>query len=713
MKHKIYSHLLAFLLCVALLSALPTAFAASVPSQAGSKVITGGQRNFKWPVPGNYGLTSCFLDNRRHYAIDISASQGTSVVASYGGTVVEVYTGCSHNYGKSSNCCGSGFGNYVILQHDYLLKSGEYITLYTRYAHLTAACVSEGQTVSAGTQVGTVGSTGYSTGHHLDFQILYGGHTPFRDYSVDPYINELLELPDELYSAFSSSCCKEYVTYVKELYPRCAHDSFNAEGACTSCGYIFDWSATVDTGAMGIYTASTEITAPAIPYGGAPGSTTIPAGTEVTVTAAVTNGAYESWYQVSMNGSTVYVPKASLTFSAYLASQFTGSLSTLSEGQTLLKQSYHLSGYVSSRYPLRKISGYIDGTYYGSWTGSGSNTYVDLSGTSINTKLYFSTLSPGKHTLTITATDASGRPEATVLSRIFYIALPEAAVFTVTFDPGEGSCDPSSAAITDGNLLGTLPVPVRSDYVFTGWYTDDGTAVTADTVVTHSMTLYAHWAPATCRVTMGDKQLEIAYGQAIGILPKTGKEGYQLVGWYTAEEGGSPVTSDTLITEDLTLYPRWRPCQYRITLDPGEGIMPKDTKTVIYGTAYGSLAAPKRSGYLFTGWLLSGVPVQGTDIVATAGDHTLTAGWEPLETVPPVTEEAMPDSEDTPSGKFPLWAVPAGLAMICAAVLSFFLLRQKQQAPAEAPALTEETPNLEAPVSEEASAEEPEPVTQE
>lgn len=724
MKRTRYFRWLTAALCLALLLCmLPMAvFAADFPSQAGSKVITGGQRNFKWPVPGNYGLTSCFLDNRRHYALDFFAPQGTSVVASYSGTVIETYSGCSHNYGKSSNCCGSGFGNYVILQHDYLLKSGEHTTLYSRYAHLTAVSVSTGQSVSAGTQVGTVGSTGYSTGYHLDFQILYGGYTPFRDYSIDPYINELLELPEGLYSALSSSCCAEYVTYVKALYPSCTHESFNAEGKCAECGYNFDWSATADAGVMGIYTANGETAAPAIPYSGAPASKTIPAGTEVTVTAAVSNGAYESWYQVSFDGSTVYVPRAGLTFYSYLESQFTGSLTTLSEGQTLPQQSHHLSGTVSSRYPLRKVSGYIDGTYYGSWTGNGNATYVDLGATAINTKLYFSTLAAGKHTLKITAADATGRAEVTVVERTFYIAAPQAQVFTVTYDPGEGTCGTASAAITDGNALGTPPVPVLADHSFGGWHTADGTAVTAETVITGDLTLYARWTPNSCTVTFDGTQTEVAYGQTVGQFPETKKEGYNLIGWYTAQEGGSPVTAETPVTGDLTLYPRWEPCEYRVTLDPGEGKILWRTKTVTYGAQYGTFPSPERSGYQFTGWLLNGKPVQSTDTVTTTSDHILTAGWEPLESEPPATEPAL-DTEGTQRPAFPLWTIPAGLALICAAVLAFFLVRRKRQTLPEAEdapvsASTEDAPAEEAAASEEnpaeeAPAQEAQPVTQE
>lgn len=50
-------------------------------------------------------------------------------------------------------------------------------------------------------------------------------------------------------------------------------------------------------------------------------------------------------------------------------------------------------------------------------------------------------------------------------------------------------------AATSGAAVGTLPTPERSGYAFAGWYTaaDGGTAVTADTVFDANTTLYARW----------------------------------------------------------------------------------------------------------------------------------------------------------------------------------------------------------------------------
>lgn len=126
---------------------------------------------FVWPCPGFYSISSGYGSRwgTTHGAIDIAGGNaGAAIVASRSGTVVTVRTGCSHNYPKSSSCgCGGGYGNYVVIQHD-----GTYSTLY---GHMASVAVSPGQTVSAGQTIGYVGSTGFSTGFHLHFEVRVNG----------------------------------------------------------------------------------------------------------------------------------------------------------------------------------------------------------------------------------------------------------------------------------------------------------------------------------------------------------------------------------------------------------------------------------------------------------------------------------------------------------------------------------------------------------
>lgn len=102
-----------------------------------------------------------------HSGLDISAPQGTPVVSAGAGLVVSV------------NASGAAYGNHVVVKH-----SDGY---YTLYAHLSAITVRIGQSVTAGQQVGNVGSTGASSGPHLHFEV----RTHPTDFGVGVFIGPM------------------------------------------------------------------------------------------------------------------------------------------------------------------------------------------------------------------------------------------------------------------------------------------------------------------------------------------------------------------------------------------------------------------------------------------------------------------------------------------------------------------------------------------
>lgn len=65
----------------------------------------------------------------------------------------------------------------------------------------------------------------------------------------------------------------------------------------------------------------------------------------------------------------------------------------------------------------------------------------------------------------------------------------------LTLELGEGATGAAAMAATSGAAVGALPTPERTGYAFAGWYTaaDGDTAVTADTVFDANATLYARW----------------------------------------------------------------------------------------------------------------------------------------------------------------------------------------------------------------------------
>ncbi len=89
-----------------------------------------------------------------HNGVDWANSPGTPIVASMAGRVVDI--------GRNPV-----YGNYIIIQHPENFQS--------MYAHLRSVTVNRGQYVSQRQRIGTMGSTGRSTGSHLHFSLFENG----------------------------------------------------------------------------------------------------------------------------------------------------------------------------------------------------------------------------------------------------------------------------------------------------------------------------------------------------------------------------------------------------------------------------------------------------------------------------------------------------------------------------------------------------------
>jgi murein DD-endopeptidase MepM/ murein hydrolase activator NlpD len=92
---------------------------------------------------------------RMHNGVDIAAPRGTTVYAAAEGEIVRI----GHQPG--------GYGNFIEIRH----PNG----MTTLYAHLSRIDVASGDRLQGGGRIGLVGSTGYSTGPHLHFEVRRGG----------------------------------------------------------------------------------------------------------------------------------------------------------------------------------------------------------------------------------------------------------------------------------------------------------------------------------------------------------------------------------------------------------------------------------------------------------------------------------------------------------------------------------------------------------
>ncbi len=128
---------------------------------------------------------SAFNVSTGHRAIDYAANIGTPIKSVGDGTVV--YAGWNNQ----------GYGNFVSIRHNE--------TFTTNYAHMSKIYVHYGQRVSQGDIIGTVGSTGFSTGPHLHFEMVKYGT------KVNPLI---IDLPSD--KAVSEDKLEEYKQSIKK-----------------------------------------------------------------------------------------------------------------------------------------------------------------------------------------------------------------------------------------------------------------------------------------------------------------------------------------------------------------------------------------------------------------------------------------------------------------------------------------------------------------
>lgn len=134
---------------------------------------TSGSGAVRWPFPAAVPISSgfgervapCRYCSSYHQGLDFNPGSGTPIFAIADGVVIKA----EHS---------GGFGNHAIIVHTI---NGQRVT--STYAHMTrdSSPLVVGQEIRVGDFVGTVGSTGTSTGAHLHFEIR------IDDIAIDPF----------------------------------------------------------------------------------------------------------------------------------------------------------------------------------------------------------------------------------------------------------------------------------------------------------------------------------------------------------------------------------------------------------------------------------------------------------------------------------------------------------------------------------------------
>ena len=206
----------------------------------------------------------------------------------------------------------------------------------------------------------------------------------------------------------------------------------------------------------------------------------------------------------------------------------------------------------------------------------------------------------------------------------------EAVICTVTFDVDGGDTARKSIDAEKGSAI-ILPACSKTGYEFLGWFlaSDDSICIGQageEFTVQGDISLKAHFEKKEAvKVTItfdtdgGESvnPIKAAKGDTIR-LPKTEKEGYSFLGWYTEKDGGILLGipgSEMKAVKDMTAYALWEkeaekdtdndtdPETCKVTFHAGQGTIKEKELTIIKdGSLY--LPMPEREGYDFTGWYL-------------------------------------------------------------------------------------------------------------
>lgn len=117
----------------------------------------------------------------------------------------------------------------------------------------------------------------------------------------------------------------------------------------------------------------------------------------------------------------------------------------------------------------------------------------------------------------------------------------------------------------------------------------------------------------------------------LNIIPIPFRENFTFSGWFTKISGGEQVTSDTVFTDNCTIYAHWTAIPsaiFTVTFNANDGLVSSTTATTGVNGKLTNLPIPTRSGYAFNGWFTA--PVGGTQVTTSTiftANTTIYAHW--------------------------------------------------------------------------------------
>jgi uncharacterized repeat protein (TIGR02543 family) len=204
---------------------------------------------------------------------------------------------------------------------------------------------------------------------------------------------------------------------------------------------------------------------------------------------------------------------------------------------------------------------------------------------------------------------------------------------------------PADRIILFGEAVGELPTPTKTGNIFRGWFSSSGgwgTEYNENTllITSSSLTVFAKWETTLTfdyvGTTGGNSQVStpVVFNASFGTLPSPTRTGFTFNGWYSEQHGmGTGIQSWTTYTAaaEMTIFASWDAV---VTFDyqNATGNNWTTSITATLGRQVGTLPAPTRTGYTFSGWFsgANGVGTQYTNSTVFSnegGAMTLFANW--------------------------------------------------------------------------------------
>ena len=184
--------------------------------------------------------------------------------------------------------------------------------------------------------------------------------------------------------------------------------------------------------------------------------------------------------------------------------------------------------------------------------------------------------------------------------------------FTVTFMV-DGSVY-STANVDYLDTVSTPDVPIKQNYLFSGWFDNNNSPYDFTTKVTANITLIAHFSATAITIHLDptdgqiDENLKNVYidaGSSIDYLDniKPVKTGYTFDGWYKEIGYVNKVYNTTVFTDSTTIYAKWKINSYKIEFYANGGTGSMDSVNAVFNT---NVTIPtctfNRTGYKCIGW---------------------------------------------------------------------------------------------------------------